>query len=234
MKDEITMEDLWDRIHGSVVGGKRTELALGRFGGRVTEEELGYHDGTEGARFRFRTVENEYSIIAIPPQGGRQRGYMGGVAGVIGGGGRDLFDGPFTLGTWLGIMEDVVAFELGSGLRKGDRSGDGDTNSGIRDGLADGPWNRMPRGAFGMLTVGDADGKPVAHVTESSKEHLHANAISLVPRMVEVLELVEAAHDIKFPEGEVEPYGWLLRGVLAELRAEKRVSPSSGPGLQGS
>ena len=101
------------------------------------------------------------------------------------------------------------------------------------DRLSDGPWERLPRGAFNMLTVSDKYGSPVAHVVEKSREKANARAIGAVWDMVEVLLLVERAMPRltemenyvlvtgRWPSyGEGEPFGPKLRAVLAKVRGE--------------
>ena len=60
---------------------------------------------------------------------------------------------------------------------------------------SDGPWQGLPRGAFGMLTVCDANGRPVAYVTESSCEHIDWRLIAAAPELLAALRRVMDEND---------------------------------------
>ena len=67
----------------------------------------------------FYTDRHEYIIKAVPPQVGDENGYLGGNvlnrkshAGEDWIRGNDLFDGDYNYETWLGIMGDIVTYEL--------------------------------------------------------------------------------------------------------------------------
>ena len=58
-------------------------------------------------------IEMPFCVYHIGAKWDNDEGYMGCIAKVKGGGMNDLPDGPLNRDTWLAILEDIIAYELG-------------------------------------------------------------------------------------------------------------------------
>ena len=62
-------------------------------------------------------------------------------------------------------------------------------------------WEPLPRGAFNMLTVSDANGTPIAHVTEHAEEHRNWRLIAAAPELLAMVKrLSYPPENFKDPE----------------------------------